>query len=69
MKVWPPLTLSAFDMFASRVTRWAGSPIAFAAALLSVVVWALTSHVCGYSENWQLVINTGTTIVAFLMVS
>ena len=60
--------LTAFDRFASRVTRWAGSPIAFAAALLSVIVWALTGHFFAYSENWQLVINTGTTIVTFLMV-
>ena len=60
--------LTAFDRFASRVTRWAGSPLAFALALLSVVVWALLGHLFDYSENWQLVINTGTTIVTFLMV-
>lgn len=42
--------------------------MAFALALLSVVVWAATGHLFGYSENWQLVINTGTTIVTFLMV-
>ena len=60
--------LTAFDRFASRVTRWAGSPLAFATALLSVVVWAALGHVFNYSENWQLVINTGTTIVTFLMV-
>jgi low affinity Fe/Cu permease len=60
--------LTAFDRFASRVTRWAGSPIAFALALSSVVVWAALGHLFHYSENWQLVINTGTTIVTFLMV-
>ena len=60
--------LTAFDRFASRVTRWAGSPVAFALALLSVVVWALLGRLFNYSENWQLVINTGTTIVTFLMV-
>ena len=60
--------LTAFDRFASRVTRWAGSPIAFAMALLSVLVWAALGHLFQYSENWQLVINTGTTIVTFLMV-
>ncbi len=60
--------LTAFDRFASRVTRWAGSPIAFAFALASVVVWAALGHLFHYSENWQLVINTGTTIVTFLMV-
>ena len=60
--------LTTFDRFASRVTRWAGSPVAFALALLSVVVWAALGHLFQYSENWQLVINTGTTIVTFLMV-
>jgi len=60
--------LTAFDRFASRVTRWAGSPVAFALALASVVVWAALGHLFRYSENWQLVINTGTTIITFLMV-
>jgi low affinity Fe/Cu permease len=60
--------LTAFDRFAARVTRWAGSPVAFALALASVVVWAAVGGYFGYSENWQLVINTGTTIVTFLMV-
>ena len=60
--------LTAFDRFASQVTRWAGSPIAFALALTSVAVWAALGHFFHYSENWQLVINTGTTIVTFLMV-
>ncbi|WP_062639177.1 low affinity iron permease family protein [Caballeronia arationis] len=62
-----PLT-RAFDAFASAVTRWAGSPIAFALAVTSVVVWAFTGPFFHYSENWQLVINTGTTIVTFVMV-
>jgi len=62
------VVLTAFDRFASRVTRWAGSPIAFALALASVAVWAAVGHLFDYSENWQLVINTGTTIVTFLMV-
>ena len=60
--------LSAFDSFSSHVTRWAGSPIAFAGALCLVIVWAALGRVFDYSENWQLVINTGTTIVTFLMV-
>ncbi len=60
--------LSAFDRFASGVTRWAGSPMAFCAALLVIVAWAVTGPLFGFSENWQLVINTGTTIVTFLMV-
>ena len=60
--------LSAFDHFASRVTRWAGTPLAFCMALLAVLVWALVGPLFHFSENWQLVINTGTTIVTFLMV-
>lgn len=62
-----PIT-RAFDSFASAVTRWAGSPIAFALAVTSVVVWGFTGPLFHYSENWQLVINTGTTIVTFIMV-
>jgi low affinity Fe/Cu permease len=60
--------LSAFDRFASSVTRWAGSPAAFCAALFSIVVWAVAGPWFGFSEPWQLVINTGTTIITFLMV-
>jgi low affinity Fe/Cu permease len=49
-------------------TRWTGSSVAFALAVLTIVVWAVTGPVFGYSDTWQLVINTGTTIVTFLMV-
>ncbi|MDQ6628097.1 MAG: low affinity iron permease family protein [Pseudomonadota bacterium] len=57
-----------FDRFASSVTRWAGSPAAFCVALLTILVWAAAGPIFRFSENWQLVINTGTTIVTFLMV-
>ena len=60
--------LTAFDRFASGVTRWAGSPVAFGCAFLTILVWALLGPVFHFSEDWQLVINTGTTIVTFLMV-
>lgn len=60
--------LAAFDHLASRVTHWAGSPTAFCGAVAVVAVWALSGPLFGYSEGWQLVINTGTTIVTFLMV-
>ena len=62
------LVLRAFDHFASKVTRWAGSPVAFSAAFVTVLAWAATGPLFHFSENWQLVINTGTTIVTFLMV-
>ncbi|AEF87766.1 hypothetical protein DelCs14_0730 [Delftia sp. Cs1-4] len=60
--------LSTFDHFASKVTRWAGTPMAFCVALICVAVWAVAGPMFHFSENWQLVINTGTTIVTFLMV-
>ncbi len=57
-----------FDHFAAAVTRKAGSPATFILALLLVVIWAVTGPLFDYSETWQLVINTGTTIITFLMV-
>ncbi|RFU44435.1 low affinity iron permease family protein [Paraburkholderia sp. DHOC27] len=62
-----PLT-RLFDQFASLVTRWAGSPAAFCLAVLTVVAWIVTGPIFHFSDGWQLVINTGTTIVTFLMV-
>jgi low affinity Fe/Cu permease len=59
---------SIFDRFAGAVTRLAGTPWAFAVAVLSIVLWAATGPVFHFSENWQMVVNTGTTIVTFLMV-
>ena len=58
----------AFDTFASSVTRVAGSPIAFGLAIIIVIVWGITGPLFHYSDAWQLVINTGTTIITFLMV-
>jgi low affinity Fe/Cu permease len=57
-----------FHRFAHRAAERLGSPWAFAIALLVVVVWACLGPRFGYSDTWQLVINTGTTIVTFLMV-
>jgi low affinity Fe/Cu permease len=59
---------SFLERFSSVVTRWTGTSSAFAIALLVVVVWGVTGPIFGYSDTWQLVINTGTTIVTFLMV-
>ena len=53
---------------ASGAARFAGHPLAFSTAVALVVVWALTGPLFGYSDTWQLVINTSTTIVTFLMV-
>ena len=57
-----------FAKFANATAKAAGSPIAFLLAVASVVIWAATGPIFDYSETWQLVINTGTTIVTFLMV-
>jgi low affinity Fe/Cu permease len=59
---------SLFDRLAGAATAAAGSPYGFGFALLTVVVWAALGPVFGYSETWQLVINTSTTIITFLMV-
>jgi low affinity Fe/Cu permease len=56
------------ERFARLATRWTGSSTAFALAILVVVAWAATGPMFHFSETWQLVINTGTTIVTFLMV-
>jgi low affinity Fe/Cu permease len=58
----------AFRRFASRCSIWLGAPISFALSLFLVVLWAATGPLFHYSDSWQLVINTGTTVVTFLMV-
>jgi low affinity Fe/Cu permease len=57
-----------FNWCATRTSTAAGQPLTFATALGVVVVWAVTGPLFHYSDTWQLVINTGTTIVTFLMV-
>jgi low affinity Fe/Cu permease len=59
---------SAMERLSSVVTAWTGSSSAFAAALLVILAWGLTGPLFHFSDTWQLVINTGTTIVTFLMV-
>jgi low affinity Fe/Cu permease len=58
----------AFRIFARRSSRVLGSAWAFASAILIIVIWGLTGPTFHYSDTWQLIINTGTTIVTFLMV-
>ena len=57
-----------FGSFAASASGWLGSKWAFAGAGLIIAVWAATGPIFHYSDTWQLVINTGTTIVTFLMV-
>ena len=58
----------AFRVFARKSSTILGSPWAFVIALLIIAVWAITGPTFHYSDTWQLIINTGTTIVTFLMV-
>jgi low affinity Fe/Cu permease len=58
----------AFGVFARKTSNILGSAWAFVIALLIIVVWAITGPTFHYSDTWQLIINTGTTIVTFLMV-
>jgi len=57
-----------FEKFSAKVTKAAGKPLAFTLALLVIAGWILTGPIFHYSNGWQLVINTGTTIITFLMV-
>ena len=59
---------SWFAHFANVIAQFSGRPATFVVALMTVAVWAITGPLFGYSDTWQLVINTGTTIVTFLMV-
>ena len=59
---------SWFPSFARSMANASGKPATFVIAVLVIIVWAVTGPIFGYSDTWQLVINTGTTIVTFLMV-
>ncbi|MFC6101044.1 low affinity iron permease family protein [Olivibacter domesticus] len=57
-----------FEKFSDKITSWTGSSMAFGIALGVIIVWGISGPIFGYSDTWQLVINTGTTIITFLMV-
>ncbi len=57
-----------FDKIASKITRVVGSPFSAIMAFLVIIVWLLCGPIFGFSDTWQLVINTGTTIITFIMV-
>ena len=57
-----------FTAAASRIALFAGQPVAFIAALALIFLWIVTGPLFGWSDTWQLVVNTATTIVTFLMV-
>lgn len=57
-----------FSAFAKKTARASGRPVTFGLAAAVILIWAVTGPIFGYSDTWQLIINTGTTIVTFLMV-
>lgn len=64
----PTKSHSLFTRFAKGTAKHTGKPQAFILALLVILVWGITGPLFGFSDTWQLVINTGTTVVTFLMV-
>jgi low affinity Fe/Cu permease len=62
------LAARSFDRLAKFAARFSGRPLAFGLAVLVVVAWLVTGPLFGFSDTWQLVINTGTTVITFLMV-
>ncbi len=63
-----PGSISWFTRFAKWTSRFTGRPVTFATAILIIILWAIAGPFFGFSDTWQLVINTGTTIITFLMV-
>ena len=59
---------SWFTRFAKKTAQLSGRPAAFCLALATIVAWLVTGPIFGFSDTWQLIINTGTTIITFLMV-
>ncbi len=57
-----------WEQAAHAITEWTGKPWMFGAAVLIIVLWAASGPLFGFSDTWQLVINTGTTVITFLMV-
>ena len=58
----------AFESFSNKATKVTGRPVAFITAVAILIVWAISGPIFDFSDAWQLVINTGTTIITFLMV-
>ena len=64
----PTKSKSWFSYFAKATARYTGKPAIFMTAVLIILVWGICGPIFGFSDTWQLVINTGTTIITFLMV-
>jgi low affinity Fe/Cu permease len=63
-----PKMIDWFNIFAHKTSEFVGKPLSFCFALIVIIVWAIIGPLFGFSDTWQLVINTATTIVTFLMV-
>ena len=57
-----------FTKIAARIASWAGQPASFVVAFMAIVLWGFSGPLFGFSDTWQLVVNTSTTIITFLMV-
>jgi low affinity Fe/Cu permease len=57
-----------FESFATKTATWSGKPLAFLVAAAVLIIWAFTGPLFEFSDTWQLVINTGTSVITFLMV-
>ena len=64
----PQTKKDVFTLIAEKTAKWTGRPAAFLLAMSAVIIWAVTGPLFDYSDTWQLVINTSTTIITFLMV-
>ena len=64
----PTKSKSWFSRFAKWTARATGRPVTFIVAVAVIIIWAITGPIFGFSDTWQLIINTGTTIITFLMV-
>jgi low affinity Fe/Cu permease len=61
-------TIHWYSLFAKRTSRFVGRPIVFVVAVVTILIWIITGPLFNFSDTWQLVINTATTIITFLMV-
>lgn len=57
-----------FTKVAGRIASWAGQPVTFVVAFVAILIWAASGPIFHYSDTWQLIVNTSTTIITFLMV-
>jgi len=60
--------INIFELYSKKVTKATGRPVAFFSAFFVIILWGISGPIFGFSDTWQLVINTSTTIITFLMV-